>query len=82
MEQNMVAELRDICNRYSTDDFDVTIFHPFFIYIDQVSVSIEGVLRFCSLIVAEASHVRRVASIHRGQKNASRPERRLHSKTS
>jgi hypothetical protein len=36
LEQRMVAELRDICRRYSTDDFSVTVFQPFFIYIDQV----------------------------------------------
>jgi len=35
LEQRMVAELRDICRRYSTDDFSVTVFQPFFIYIDQ-----------------------------------------------
>ncbi len=33
----MVAELREICNRFSEgDDFDVVVFQPFFIYIDQV----------------------------------------------
>lgn len=37
MEQRMVAELREICNRFSEgDDFDVVVFQPFFIYIDQV----------------------------------------------
>ncbi len=31
----MVAELRDICATFSDDDFDVTVFHPFFVFIDQ-----------------------------------------------
>jgi hypothetical protein len=35
----MVAELRDICRRFSTDDFSVTVFQPFFIYIDQVTMT-------------------------------------------
>ncbi len=35
MEQLMVAELREICARYSTDDLTVTVFQPYFIYIDQ-----------------------------------------------
>ncbi len=39
MEQNMVAELRDICNRFSNDEFQVTVFQPFFIFIDQVGKS-------------------------------------------
>ncbi len=41
MEQHMVADLRDICDRYSTEEFDVTIFQPFFIFIDQVSEKTE-----------------------------------------
>lgn len=35
LEQNMVAELRGICARMSTDQMNVTVFHPFFIFIDQ-----------------------------------------------
>lgn len=35
VEQLMVAELREICARYSTDELQVTVFQPFFIYIDQ-----------------------------------------------
>lgn len=36
MEQDMVAKLRDICDRHSTpDDIAITVFHPWFIYIDQ-----------------------------------------------
>lgn len=31
----MVADLREICARYSTDELQVTVFQPFFIYIDQ-----------------------------------------------
>ena len=36
MEQDMVSKLRDICDRHSTpNDISVTVFHPWFIYIDQ-----------------------------------------------
>ncbi|CAB4067981.1 unnamed protein product [Lepeophtheirus salmonis] len=35
MEQSMVAELRDICNQFSTPDISISVFHPYFIYIDQ-----------------------------------------------
>jgi predicted RND superfamily exporter protein len=36
LEQLMVSELRDVCDRYSTKDgITVSIFHPYFIYIDQ-----------------------------------------------
>eukprot|EP00095_Tigriopus_kingsejongensis_P005739 maker-scaffold28_size608977-snap-gene-1.19 protein:Tk05739 transcript:maker-scaffold28_size608977-snap-gene-1.19-mRNA-1 annotation:"AGAP010394-PA" len=35
MEQQMVMELRDICNRFSTDEMQIAVFQPFFIYIDQ-----------------------------------------------
>lgn len=35
MEQQMVMELRDICNRFSTEDMQIDVFQPFFIYIDQ-----------------------------------------------
>ena len=36
MEQDMVSKLRDICDRHSTpDDISITVFHPWFIYIDQ-----------------------------------------------
>mgnify|MGYP001324118553 CR=1 FL=1 len=31
----MVEELRDICAMYSTDELEITVFHPFFIFIDQ-----------------------------------------------
>jgi hypothetical protein len=31
----MVADLRDICARYSTDALTVTVFQPYFIFIDQ-----------------------------------------------
>ena len=31
----MLSELREICARYSTDELQITVFHPFFIYIDQ-----------------------------------------------
>ena len=32
----MVSKLRDICDRHSTpDDISITVFHPWFIYIDQ-----------------------------------------------
>ena len=31
----MVSDLREICARYSTKDLQVSVFHPFFIYIDQ-----------------------------------------------
>merc|ERR1719471_694902 len=34
-ESEMVRELRKICQEFSTDDFQVTVFHPYFIYIDQ-----------------------------------------------
>merc|ERR1719419_682968 len=34
-ETAMVTELRKICDEFSTDDFQVTVFHPYFIYIDQ-----------------------------------------------
>ena len=35
VEQLMLSELREICARYSTDELQITVFHPFFIYIDQ-----------------------------------------------
>ena len=35
LEQLMVSDLREICARYSTDELQVSFFHPFFIYIDQ-----------------------------------------------
>ena len=31
----MLTDLREICAQYSTDEFEVTVFHPFFIFIDQ-----------------------------------------------
>ena len=34
-EQLMVSELREICAQYSTEDIQVSVFQPFFIYIDQ-----------------------------------------------
>eukprot|EP00493_Phyllostaurus_siculus_P010657 UN10804 len=30
----MVRELRSICDQFSSEEFQVTVFHPFFIYID------------------------------------------------
>ena len=35
LEQQMVAELRELCSMVSTDDLKVTVFHPYFVYIDQ-----------------------------------------------
>ena len=35
LEQEMVAELRELCSMVSTDDLSVTVFHPYFVYIDQ-----------------------------------------------
>ena len=35
IEQLMVSELREICAQYSTEDIQVSVFQPFFIYIDQ-----------------------------------------------
>ena len=35
LEQKMVEELREICAMYSTDELEVTVFQPFFIFIDQ-----------------------------------------------
>lgn len=34
-ETAMVSELRQIADEFSTEDFQVTVFHPYFIYIDQ-----------------------------------------------
>jgi len=34
-ETGMVSELRKICEEFSSEDFQVTVFHPYFIYIDQ-----------------------------------------------
>lgn len=31
----MLTDLREICARYSTDDLQIAVFHPWFIYIDQ-----------------------------------------------
>ena len=35
IEQLMLTDLREICARYSTDDLQIVVFHPWFIYIDQ-----------------------------------------------
>ncbi len=36
LETEMLSDLRDICNRHSTPDgLNVTVFHPWFIYVDQ-----------------------------------------------
>ena len=45
IEQLMVAELREICARYSTEELQVTVFHPFFIYIDQYLAILPQTLR-------------------------------------
>ena len=31
----MVAELRELCSMYTTDDLKITVFQPYFIFIDQ-----------------------------------------------
>ncbi len=41
----MVADLREICARYSTDSLQVTVFQPFFIYIDQYLVILPQTLQ-------------------------------------
>ena len=45
IEQLMVSDLREICARYATEDLQVTVFQPFFIYIDQYLVILPTTLQ-------------------------------------
>ena len=48
LEQEMVTQLRDICDRHSKpDDITITVFHPWFIYIDQYLAILPQTMQVC-----------------------------------
>lgn len=51
-EKIFVEELRNICH---ASKYNVTVFHPYFIYFDQVSTSCEGKAKATQLSIAHYS---------------------------
>ena len=49
----MVTQLRDVCDRHSKpDDITITVFHPWFIYIDQYLAILPQTMQVCMCAVS------------------------------